>query len=239
MKKIAFERSIREAFCLLVEVELSSWDRQISLRSLDPHSEFRRVAYSPEVTYQDVFKTGLRYRSYNFVLSDYSYFQFWHDHKYDAHALRYAYYPNPFDITLAQNVVEKRGDGLHLSPTESDDIYQQALEDSPLIIGRPPVRYDLDLDNYIESKHPSAHLTVGAYGNNRWPIARVFTPKLFVLFICKHYYSEYWSLMDDKFMSTEGFMNSLDQALADEKRASPPLEEFRFTARERLHPYVE
>ena len=237
MNRVEFEKSIRESFNLLVKVELSSWDRQMSLRSLEPHPEFRRVAYTPEIAYQDVFKAGLRYQAYNFVLSEYSYFQFWHDSKQDARVLRYAYYTNPFDITLAQRVMSEWGS--LRSMMDSDDIYQQALEDSPLIIGKPPIRYDLDLDNHLESRHPSAHLTVGAYMNNRWPVGRVLTPKLFVLFVCKHYYPDYWTLMNKKAKSSEGFTNTFDQLLAEEKRASRPLEKLKFTAKEKLHPYVE
>lgn len=237
MNRADFERSIREAFNLLVKVDLSSWDLQITLRSLEPHPEFRRVAYSSDTAYQDVFKAGLRYRAYNFVLSEYSYFQFWHDSKRDARTLRYAYYTNPFDITLAQRVMAERGD--EQSTMETSDMYQQALEDSPLVIGKPPIRYDLDLDSHRELAHPSAHLTVGAYMNNRWPVARVLTPKLFVLFVCKHYYPDYWTLMNRKTKSSEGFINSFDQALAEEKRASRPLEKLKFTIKERLHPYIE
>lgn len=152
MNRTDFDNSIREAFSLLVKVELSSWDRKLSLRSLAPPQKFKRIAYSSEATYQDVFKAGLRYRAYNFVLREYSYFQFWHDSKQDAHVLRYAYYTNPFDITQAEKMASERSYGYGVIDT--DDMYQQALEDSPLIIGKPPIRYDLDLDSHLELTHP-------------------------------------------------------------------------------------
>lgn len=237
MKQCDFEKSIREAFSLLVKVGLSSWDQKITLRNLEPPEEFRRVAYSSEITYQEVYKTGLRYRAYNFVLSEYSYFQFWHDSRNDPRVLRYAYYPNPFDITLAQKVGSERG--VRYGNLDIEDIYQQALEDSPLIIGKPPIRYDLDFDGHREAMHPSAHLTVGAFVNNRWPVSRVLTPRLFVLFVCKNYYPDQWTLMNIKGKSKGGYTNSLDQALADEKSASRPIGHSKFTAKEKLHPYLD
>lgn len=237
MKRDDFEKSIREAFSLLVKIELSSWDRQISLRCLEPHPEFRRVAYSAETSYQDVFKAGLRYRAYNFVLHEFSYFQFWHDSKHEARVLRYAYYTNPFDIAAADQSVSQWCAAESI--INCDDLYQQVLDDSHVVIGKPPIRYDLDLDGHRESIHPCAHLTVGAHMNNRWPVARVLTPKLFVLFICKHYYPDFWTKMDRKTKSTEGFTNTFDQTLADEKRASLSLGKVKFTQKEKLHPFVD
>ncbi len=55
--------------------------------------QFRDIVLSPDSSYMDVYLMGLNRSQYNFLLVDYSYFQFsWAklDH------VRYAYYPNPF-----------------------------------------------------------------------------------------------------------------------------------------------
>ena len=237
MNRKEFDASIRGAFNILLEIKLSSWDRQLSLKNLDPPDAFRKVAFAGDVDYETVFKAGLRYRAYNFLLEDYSYFQFWHDSKRQPRKLRYAYCPNPY-VFHALEELKLDGEGLDCE-LGIDDRYQQALEESPLTIGRPPIRYDLSLDNHEENTHPVSHFTIGGHVENRWPIARILTPRLFVLFVCKHYYSEKWYALAGGALSVNGFTNKLDQALADEKRASRSLDLGNFTVKERLHPFFE
>jgi hypothetical protein len=61
--------------------------------SLPVDEDFRRVALAPESFYAEIYRVGLSRSSYNFLLSDYSYFQFSWDS--DA-AWRLAYFPNPW-----------------------------------------------------------------------------------------------------------------------------------------------
>src|SRR5215472_6389700 len=55
---------------------------------------FRDLILSDESRYVTVYLAGLNLSHYNFLLVDYSYFQFsWSD----PDCVRYAYYPNPFE----------------------------------------------------------------------------------------------------------------------------------------------
>lgn len=60
--------------------------------SLKPSNEFIDVALDGSARYEDLYLTGLRFRDYNVLLSDYSFFQF----SMTGNCLRLAYYPNPF-----------------------------------------------------------------------------------------------------------------------------------------------
>jgi hypothetical protein len=237
VKKADFDHSVRAGFMVVVDLGLSSWDRQICLRSMTPPEEYRKIIFSAEADYEEIFKAGLRYRAYNFLLEDYSYFQFWHDSKYHHRTVRYAYCPNPFELIRLEDKFSEKS--AIYSGSDIHEAFQQALEEASLKIGRPPIRYDLALDDHIEVEHPAAHLTVGGHTENRWPVSRVLTPKLFVLFICKHYYDDRWSTLKGKELSEDGFHNPFDQAMANEKRASRPLEDKKFTDKERLHLFIE
>lgn len=231
MTRNEFEGSIRSAFSVLVEGELTSWDRQISLRSLTPAVEFKKVAYASNASYEDTYKAGLRFRAYNFLLTDYSFFQFWHDSESQAKRLRYAYYPNPFAFPIRSHWAE--------TDLFDSELLEQVLDEAPLTYNRPPIRYDLAKEDYIETAHPCSHLTIGAHLSNRWPVARILTPRLFVLFIARHYYPEFWKGYEEDRLTADGFKNRLDQALADEKRTSELLSFSFCSQREKLHPFME
>ncbi len=237
MRRSDFDRSVRQGFHVLLDLGITSWDRQVSLRSMDPTEDYRRIAFSPDVEYEDIFRAGLRYRAYNFLLEDYSYFQFWCESGRLARRLRYAYCPNPFEWNDLEDELAR------ITELFTDmNVYEtlhQLLQEAPLKIGRPPIRYDLAMDERHQLKHPAAHLTVGGHRENRWPVCRVLTPKLFVLFVSKHYYGEQWSAQETGQNSTDRFINPYDQALADEKRASTPLDEESFSLIERSHLYID
>jgi hypothetical protein len=85
--------------------------------------------------------------------------------------------------------------------------------------------------------HPSAHLTIGAHTNNRWPVALILTPKLFAFYICKQYYPENWKLHQGDHEIGGGFLNKFDLQLANEKSICAQLELVDFTERERKQLY--
>jgi hypothetical protein len=223
-----FKKSIRDGFNAIFQLQLTAYDRVVTFSNLEPPDSFRKIAFKQDVYYEEIYRTGLRERVYNFSLEDNSYFQFWHDQNQSPRRLRYAFYPNPFDAS-------------ELLETDNDDSYtgieielhSQELEEAPIRIGVPAVRYDLSLDDHKPTEHPASHLTVGIGCDNRWPIARILTPKLFCLLICRHFYPEVWDQHRLAKPTLAGFVNDFDEKLATEKRLSTLLSSAHFTNLER------
>ncbi|MGH1558005.1 hypothetical protein ACRAWD_09940 [Caulobacter segnis] len=65
--------------------------------------DFRHAAMSDETLYEDLYLLGLRTSHYNFLLSDFSYFQFSVNGDGES---RFAYYPNPF-IGASQSAMQE------------------------------------------------------------------------------------------------------------------------------------
>lgn len=232
MRPAEFTHNIRSAFTALIDLGLTSWDRVGSFSGKEVDSEFRKVAMNPKIGYHSLYLIGLKRRAYNFTLCDFSYFQFWTDCSKHSQRLRYSYMPNPFNAPHADV------DRMELDP-ESYEIYFQLLEEVEPQNAVPPIRYDLALNDHIAVLHPASHLTIGAHSDNRWPVARVLTPKLFCLFICKQYYTNNWRTLGKTEDIGSGFNNIFDLSLAEEKRACIKLDDDHFTEHERLHLYFE
>src|SRR4051812_4084998 len=87
-----FAREIRQAWAL-INGQLSLGKLLTSNRSLPVDDLFRDVAIDSTSSYEQIYKTGLSRAHYNFLLNDYSYFQFTWDNK---SSWRLAYFPNPW-----------------------------------------------------------------------------------------------------------------------------------------------
>jgi hypothetical protein len=180
--------------------------------SLDVSEAFK-VASMSHAPYEEVFRTGLQERDYNFLLSDYSFLQFTHMGQRDG-GVRYLFCPNPYEFISLAAFVEKFVDAI---PEEDDptELYSQFLSEQPTRFSAPAVRFEVDLESYREAAHPSAHFHFGAHASNRWPAATEFTPLVFGLNIAKMFYNDAWELFG---YDPETNANQFDQALAQAKR---------------------
>lgn len=185
---------------------------------------FRRIALDASSSYIDVYQAGLHLKHYNFILSDFSYFQF--SNKNDG--LRYAFYPNPFDTSVSYSVED-----LHLYVSEgamTEEEYLEILSESEVCIGSPFIRYEYAPTQYLELHHPSAHFHIGFHSENRWAVSKILTPFAFTAFILKNYYSSDWGNHDD---TNHEYGNELNELIVRERTTCTSVEDALFTDKER------
>lgn len=204
--------------------------------SLTPSEEFHRLALRGEGSYAELYRAGLRNRDYNFLLTDFSYFQFYYQQLRGRFELRYAFYPNPFPVISFQIFCRQ----FECDPGEPDshDLYLQhldELEERDLV---PPLRYEVSFTQFNELVHPTAHLHVGLHGSSRWPVERILLPEAFALFISKHFYHESWR---DNGRPKEGSTdptNTFDIRYFAAKASSQVVESDYFTGQERRQMFL-
>lgn len=194
---------------------------------LVPSDEFKALALSEEAKYSDVYLSGLRTSSYNFVLIDYSYFQFgWSEQD----SVRYAYLPNPF-IGGERNIQNFRR---HRKLLENGHItyeeYHALLADASPEVRVPLIRYENAPGQRKEFRHPCSHLHIGHHSDNRWALGRVVTPVAFCLLILKQYYAGEWSMYGDD--DAVEFKNKLEGQLIAERQNCRVLGDDMFSANE-------
>lgn len=177
------------------------------------NDEFRNVSLREDAPYVNVYLCGLRLNHYNFLLKDYSYFQFsWAVEE----EVRYAYYPNPFIVGRdAQRGKVARWHELLEADLITFEEYLSIVRESKPDVRIPVIRYENAPSQYISLSHPCSHLHVGHHPENRWAVRRVLTPVAFALWIAKLYYSNEW----DSFWKSENDtrVNKFELALKREK----------------------
>lgn len=191
--------AIRGAVDVLIDLGLLEWGRVASLQPLGINQDFNRICLSSEANYEEVYKTGLSLRHFNFCLFDHSYFQL----SNMGGSLRLAYYPNPF--VDPYGLLELIDDPLDFDAFEIDELRATA--------GRAPVRFDLSPSQYRNVVHPYAHFHLGHGELGRLPSRRNYCAYSFVLLIIRLYYPEAWSSKDCG-ADAQGYTNSLDAQLA-------------------------
>lgn len=192
---------------------------------LEVDGDFRDIALSPESSYPALYLCGARKSNYNFMLSDYSYFQFSCSGEYEV---AYAYYPNPFgngmrDISRWRELFESE------MVTEAE--FEAFMSNLPIFIKQPVIRYENSRKQYDELKHPCSHLHIGYHRDNRWAVGRVLTPAAFTLFVLKQYYPEQWANIGDH--EYDGFLNAFESDLVKERTDSRIIGDDFFTEREK------
>ncbi|WP_106727558.1 DUF2290 domain-containing protein [Mesorhizobium soli] len=140
--------------------------------------------------YTEIYDRGLSLSHYNFLLTDYSYFQFSYasDTEYAL-----AYYPNPRlsgspEATELFRELEKERDGGSLN----DEEFSELVAEFPSQGFIPRVRFEYSGNQYRNVRHPGAHFHLGMSGEDRWPSARKLSPRSFTLLMAKFYYPATW-----------------------------------------------
>lgn len=160
--------------------------------SFKASSDFLRISRSG-ANYKEIYDSGIQGIEYNFLINDGSFFQF----SKNDQGLRYAYYPTPYNYDSnhkgVRTLIELMSEGEF-----KDQEIDQLVSEYEYTLDIPFIRYDLSYDDYCERFHPAAHLHVGLFVENRWPVKRVLTPFSFLLKILSIYYIEWWSKSNDE-----------------------------------------
>jgi len=186
--------------------------------------EFRKLILSDDADYIAVYLTGLRLSHYNFLLTDYSYFQFSYS---NIDCVRYAFYPNPFAHNLADF---KRWQELVEAGYLTQEEYLGMLRDARADFRVPIIRYENAPEQHKGLRHPCSHFHIGHHSDNRWAINRVLTPLAFVLLVIKQYYGSVWREAGDD--ETDAFGNILEASLVRERANCRLIDEALFTKAE-------
>jgi hypothetical protein len=159
--------------------------------SLPIDNAFRDIVHTPDSLYRDIYRVGLSRSAYNFLLEDYSYFQFsWENEA----AWRLAYYPNPWIAGVPGALaLLKELEELEQSETLGSEDLDLLLDEFDYHSAVPPVRFEYSSQQYREIVHPAAHFHVGRNGDNRWPCALRLGPQAFSMMIARLYYSDRWN----------------------------------------------
>ncbi len=206
-----------------------------SIDSLPVTEQYRRIALDPSATYEKIYLAGLELVQYNFVMNDYSYFQF-SLLKEDPTEVRLAFFPNPYsDFTesYTPELEEALEDGVY-----SFEEYAQVLAEENPRHDVPALRFEVNAGQYKELDHPYAHLHLGRHEDNRWPVARILTPYMFTLLIIKQFYR--YKLADCRRVPGPGgseisqYDVDIINEVANCRAVSPEL----FTATERRQPHL-
>lgn len=189
MQKSDVHRGIKTAWQYIVECDLGETVSDPYPLAVD--GEFRNLILRENANYVTIFSTGLRLSHYNFLLTDYSYFQFSWSAKDNV---RYAYYPNPFLTgreSLSAALLKELNQELADEIITLDE-YQNALAEEKPEVRVPLIRYENAPDQYVSFQHPCSHFHIGHHAENRWPVNRLLTPQAFTLLILKLYYADAW-----------------------------------------------
>lgn len=188
MKEVDLVPQIRKAWTYAKALEI---DELFSgPTALNPSDEFKVLAVSEIVTYEELYLVGLRDGQYNILLRDFSFFQFGIGRVDDV---RFAYFPNPF-LGAAQDAVAKLHE-MREYVTEgviSMEEFLHSISEIRQPRHPPLVRYEYSKDQYVETSHPCSHMHLGLHGENRWPVRRHLTANAFVLLVFRLFYLRYW-----------------------------------------------
>ena len=169
--------------------------------------EFRDLVLDNSSAYVEIYLSGLRNSHYNFILSEYSFFQFTHSDD----GVRYAFYPNTFNASQEMAVLGERLDEGELTYED----YLSSLRDASVELRVPPIRYENSPGQYRGLGHPCSHFHIGHHSENRWAVRRTLTPFAFTLIILKQYYAAEWA--EGHRDVGEEPRNAFDRALIEEK----------------------
>jgi len=157
---------------------------------------------SSDITYDELYKKILTNSDYDiFIQKDYGVFQFYIEKKKNkVSKLVYCYYSNSRDFSDLKVLFEDSGecDGNIFSM-----LYQNLIDDAPEKKNILYFRYDYDPAIYNGIIHASSHLHIGWDNEIRIPIQNMLTPEMFVDFIAKNVYKDFWqdALANNRFKS--------------------------------------
>jgi hypothetical protein len=156
--------------------------------SLPVSEAFRDLVLADDTRYEEIYRAGIELVHYNFMLTDYSFFQFsW----LGKDNVRYAFYPNPFAKALANADYERLRE-LEEAGWLTHEEYLAVLSDHHVSNRYPMIRYEHAEGAYRAFHHPCAHLHIGHPPRGRWCVTRALTPYAFTMLILKHQYPDEW-----------------------------------------------
>ncbi len=238
MTQSDFRTSIVSSFDLMNSLGLTDWSRFPNQKNLAVDDEFKKVILNSTSKYEDIYRSALGLAHYNFILEDYSFFQFSIHGIGDHQSMRYAFYPNPYLVSdtfegFSKDMITE-GEVFVLG-----ELYSQELDEAELSFLVPPIRYDYEPQSYLPTKHPAAHLHIGVFQSSRVALRRQLSPLAFTFFVAKNYYPIEWAKGEDLDPVGDGFLNSFDRKFALSKKDCALLNKELFSEADESLPYLD
>jgi hypothetical protein len=210
------QRSIGKAWRAVDSLDLgAAFANPTSLRVSE---EFRDLSLSDDARYEDIYRKGIELAHYNFMLTDYSYFQFsW----LGKENVRYAFYPNPFAKAVSTPTNLERLRELEDAGWLTHEEYLAILSERHVANRDPMIRYEHAEGEYRAFHHPCAHLHIGHPPRGRWCVTRALTPYAFTMLILKHQYPREWQSCGADQADATG--NVFETALLNERTSLPEI----------------
>lgn len=195
----SFNKSIISAHKFCSELGLLNFVQKSTSLHIEPL--FNDVALMPDASHESIFFAGLEHQYYNFLLKDYSFFQFslTNDSPYES---RLCYIPNPQNNMLVTNFDDTSPDsrssiGVYNQMFKEGDIdfeeYSQAISEIESKVSTPIIRVDTSESQYTPVDHPYCHMHMGINNQSRLSLDRYMSPSLFTMFILRTFYYDAWS----------------------------------------------
>jgi hypothetical protein len=178
-----FKGQITQCKALLKRLEL--YHRSI------PEPDYTSVASVKKSNYLEQWTYYLRNNLYDFLLVDWSIFQFELLKDGGEDKYRYVYLENPYQA------VQSFGQYCNVSRTlgraDLESQYFSYLEDDCEVKEHVrPIRYDYTPLQYKRGLHPASHFHLGCINEFRLSTRKLMRPIGFTLFVARHIYPEYW-----------------------------------------------
>ena len=136
--------------------------------------------------YEEIYRHLVEARSYNLRMLDGALVQMMYKYLNGTlHSHRLAFFPSPYLEDFQSEPDVYLDDELHA------DVIDRNIVPFPL-------RFDYDVQSFVELHHPMCHLTLGQYPDCRIPVTAPVTPVRFADFILRNFYHTTFARYADK-----------------------------------------
>lgn len=189
LSHIVIYKQINDLTSLLIKEELCidqnfpSNNIKNANRVLDIYNSNITNVYLKNLSYETIYDTINLERAFNLKLIDGALLRFQYIFNLDDDLMkgRLSFFPSPTLFALDQDSELYKADRIY-GDIISEDIY-------PF-----PIRFDFDIEGFVELTHPASHMTLGQYKNCRMPVTAPLTPFQFTDFILRNFYFTFYNV---------------------------------------------
>jgi hypothetical protein len=190
----AFQAKLNACAKLLTKVSLTK------IVNRGPRDNSGIASVCKKLKYKEIWELHLRNGRYNILLEDYSFFYFAETVKKrkDPKKYNYCYYTSPYRLySFEEYIGETYGPELAgleeiYYPEAIQVEYEQYIAESDMRQDPALIRYDYNVDQYIEGRHPASHMHIGLSNEIRIGAKYILTPVSFVYLVLRQCYPDLW-----------------------------------------------
>lgn len=185
-KKGKFKTELNEIEKVLKKIHLFEERNYYPSKDFDP-AEYRNK------TYKENWSTLISCNIYDFILSDNSilHFKIFNESaKVSYNFFECPYRCSTYEEFLRESEIHEEEEGRTFH-----DYYETYLNSCQLKESFTMIRYDYDVNSYLNGVHPASHIHIGFNNQVRIGIDKILSPLNFFSFILRQNYPSYWKLL--------------------------------------------